>query len=511
MRLRFEVYSAGKRLTEFNPVGAYAVSNDSTPASGDVYFRDGYLCLNRADELAAGVCLLWPVGDAGEFLLETTRLKGRDTPYNLNVELARARLMRLFQKEEDWNLLDFPKAEELNRKLRAAHEGFAAVLGILHKPAEAAAKADEVLRHALTLGEELSAFHADLLLARRKNGGAFVKHAVGVALESTAGGGTEAQRELAIGHFDYAIVPAVWREIEPQQGKAKFDQPRAAIDQLINKRVPAVVGPIIDFSPQAAPDWLSLFENDYDALRDLVFDHVTQVVQQLGRGVAVWSAVAGLHVPGAINLTFEQSIDMTRLVVQQIKSLLPQSRALVTIRQPFGEYLARQRPAVPPMLYAEMVAQSGVAFDAFGLELTMGVPTPGSYCRDLFQLSCMLDRFAPFGRPVFVTALNVPSKAHPDASAQGGGKLNPSAAGKWRRPWDPELQKQWAADVFNLLLSKPFVESVAWGGIGDLASATPGGGLVDEKMAPRPVLAMLDDLRNKVKGWAAKRPGGPAV
>ena len=42
----------------------------------------------------------------------------------------------------------------------------------------------------------------------------------------------------------------------------------------------------------------------------------------------------------------------------------------------------------------------GIAFDAFGLELEMGIPSPGTYTRDLFQISCMLDRFSTLNRPV---------------------------------------------------------------------------------------------------------------
>ena len=46
--------------------------------------------------------------------------------------------------------------------------------------------------------------------------------------------------------------------------------------------------------------------------------------------------------------------------------------------------------SVPPFFYAEMVAQAGISFEAFGLELEMGVPQPGMFTRDLFQLSSLL-------------------------------------------------------------------------------------------------------------------------
>src|SRR4051812_47637155 len=104
MAVRFEIYREGKRLTQFTPLAACALGQEGTPIGGDVVFRDGVLSVNRVDGQALGVALLWDVGGPGSFVLETARLKHREKPYVLNVELARGRLMRILQKKEDWNL-----------------------------------------------------------------------------------------------------------------------------------------------------------------------------------------------------------------------------------------------------------------------------------------------------------------------------------------------------------------------------------------------------------------------
>ncbi|HWP41152.1 MAG TPA: hypothetical protein VNL70_09520, partial [Tepidisphaeraceae bacterium] len=106
MPTKFEIYSQGKRVMEFTPVAAMAIGPESVPIPGEVVFRDGYLLLTRNEEHAAGVGLLWDLGELGTYHLETTRLLARDKPYNLNVELARCRLMKIVQKQEDWNLFD---------------------------------------------------------------------------------------------------------------------------------------------------------------------------------------------------------------------------------------------------------------------------------------------------------------------------------------------------------------------------------------------------------------------
>ena len=63
--------------------------------------------------------------------METTRLQPRERPYNLNVELARCRLMKIVQKQEDWNLFDFPRAERFAEQFKAAQTLLGQALGKL--------------------------------------------------------------------------------------------------------------------------------------------------------------------------------------------------------------------------------------------------------------------------------------------------------------------------------------------------------------------------------------------
>src|SRR5690606_37864727 len=131
--------------------------------------------------------------------------------------------------------------------------------------------------------------------------------------------------------------------------------------------------------------------------------------------VRVWNVVAGLHISANFGLTFEQMIELTRLMVGQVKAINRQARTLVTVRLPYGEYLAtgsQHGTGVAPMLYAEMVAQSGGECEGLGMGIKTGIPAPGMYCRDLFQISAMLDRFALLGKPVFVTAVACPDRNH---------------------------------------------------------------------------------------------------
>ncbi|HUC86535.1 MAG TPA: hypothetical protein VL970_15170, partial [Candidatus Acidoferrales bacterium] len=106
MPISFEIYRDGSRLTQFTPVGPMGVAPESVAVPADISFRDGLLVLSKTDDQPMGISLLWDANTVGAYHMETTRLQPRQRPYNLNVELARFRLMKIVQKQEDWNLFD---------------------------------------------------------------------------------------------------------------------------------------------------------------------------------------------------------------------------------------------------------------------------------------------------------------------------------------------------------------------------------------------------------------------
>ncbi len=371
MAIKFEIYRDGNRLTNFTPAGAVCVGPESVPIAGTVRFESSLLICEVAEEQAIGVALLWDLGQIGSYQVETTRLPAREKPYNLNVELARFRLMRIVQKQEDWNLFDFPRAERFTQVLREAQAVFADALGKLDKPAEAAALADQAHALALDLSEQLAWFHSDLLLNRRRTAGAFVRHVCGCRAIPAVG--NQKYKDTISDHFDYVVLPTNWRQIQPQEQVFNTGEVDEWVEYLARKRVPIIAGPLVNLHELALPDWLFIWEHDFETLRELCYEYVQKIVQRYRKAVGAWNVVSGLNSGAHFNLSFEQIIELTRMLVAQVKALLPNAKTLVSINQPFGEYHAKGGVGVPPLFYAEMVAQAGVNFEAFGIEIEMGV------------------------------------------------------------------------------------------------------------------------------------------
>jgi hypothetical protein len=502
MPVSFEVYRDGKRVRDFQPVAPYAVGPESVPMPGEIVSRDGLLTLARMDEIPMGLSLLWDTS-VGAYHLETARVFPRERPYILNVELARLRLMKILQKQEDWSLFDFPRAEKFLSRFREIQQVFSESLCKLDEPPEAAKLADQALADAITLSEEMAMFHCELLVNRRRTANAFVKHIFGCRVD--VGVQNNRYREALASNFDYAVLPLKWKSIQPKEGTFDTEQIDAWAEALAKKRLPIIAGPLVNFTEEDLPEWMFIWENDFETVRELAYEHVQKLVQRYRKPVSLWNVVAGLSTNRAFTLSFEQMIEMTRLLVSQVKNILPGARTLVTISQPFGEYHAHNATSVAPLLYAEMVSQAGIAFDGFALELEMGVPESGRFVRDLFQLSSLLDRLSVLGRPVFITAMNVPGRWTTDSGDRSEGRLDPSLAGRWHRPWDPALQAEWMEAAYYLALSKPFVESVAWGNLADINQSLPGGGLLNDMYQPKPAFEKLLQMKEKVAQWQGKK------
>ncbi|HWB53380.1 MAG TPA: endo-1,4-beta-xylanase, partial [Tepidisphaeraceae bacterium] len=355
---------------------------------------------------------------------------------------------------------------------------------------------DEALELALQLSEEISLFHGELLLNRRKTAGQFGKLIFGCRVDSTVQ--SQKYKDMVPGQFDYACVPMPWRQIQPEETVFNNDPVDQWIEEMSRKRVPVIAGPLVRLDESDVPDWLFIWEHDYDTLRQMAYEYVQKLVARYRKGVAIWNVVAGLSANRIFPLSFEQLIELTRLLVVQVKNMLPQARTLVTVTQPFGEYHAEHTTTVPPFLYAEMVSQAGIHFEGFGLELEIGVPTPGSFTRDLFQFSCMLDRFATLGKSVFITSISAPGRNTADAGDISEGKFDPAAAGRWHKPWDPEVQADWLEQIYKVILSKPYVENIAWADLADLNQTVPAGGLLDDMFRPKPAMTRLSDMRNRL-------------
>jgi hypothetical protein len=503
--LRFLVYKDGVAPAELDLSTAYLVGSDSVPIRGEFSYLEGEIFCRKRAAGPAALNILWETKNFGSVMLETTRLPERDEPYILNLELARGRVMRLMQKREEWGLFDIVEAQVVNDKAVEVRDLLLEAITHQEDGAKASEFADRCLQMAMPLSEQAALTHADLLLQRRIATKNFPRGAFGVRVEPAMA--TEAYRRLLLPTVDFVRMPMWWKTIEPQEQQYAWGVIDEWMDFLRRARVPVVAGPLVHFNNVAIPDWLYIWEHDYETVRDLLYEHVDRVAARYGPQVLLWNVLSGLHVNAQFSFTFDQLMDLTRMTVGLIKKSNPNARTMIELTQPWGEYYANNQRSIPPLLYAEMIVQSAIQFDVFGVQLRFGIPRDGCWQRDLFQISSLLDRFAPLGKPLMISALQVPSAA-PETSGN-------TAAGVWRKPWSEVLQAKWLEAVTDIALSKPYVEAICWNDLSDPRSPVPShavayGGLANVDMSPKQAAKTWGSLRRAVMGFRNQAGGGKA-
>jgi len=507
--LRFQVFKDGVAPADIDLSTAYLVGSDSVPIRGEFSYLEGEIFCRKRAAGPAALNIMWDTKNFGSVMLETTRLPERDEPYNLNLELARGRVMRLMQKREEWGLFDIAEAQTVNEKSVEARDLLLEAITHQEDGAAASGFADRCLQMVMPLSEQAALTHADLLLQRRIATKNFPRGAFGVRVEPALA--TENYRRMLLPTVDFVRLPMWWKTIEPQEQQYSWAAIDEWMDFLRRARVPVVAGPLVHFNNVAIPDWLYIWEHDYETVRDLLYEHVDRVAARYGPQVILWNVLSGLHVNAQFSFTFDQLMDLTRMTVGLVKKTNPAARTMIELTQPWGEYYANNQRSIPPLLYAEMIVQSGIQFDVFGVQLRFGIPRDGCWQRDLFQISSLLDRFAGLGKPVMISSLQVPS-APPDPTGA-------TAAGVWRKPWSEPLQAKWLEAVTDIALSKPYVEAICWNDLSDpkppvASHAIPHGGLANADNSPKQAAKTWGSLRRAVMGFRQpppSKPGGPAV
>ncbi len=542
--LCFAVFHEGESEFDISARNAYLFGPDAIPVEATLSSRDGLIRGEKANDDAAGLALQYslqpavrPDGETvelGSMMLRTCLLPSRPHIYLLSLELARHRIMLFLNKLEDWGLFDLPADHPIMVQFEQARAKFTKAV-VTHRSGETdsrtrlSASADTLAKEALSLavdaGEQLAAVDSERQLPRRVSGEFYqvavdrVREHMGldapppgvsIKIPDTLGVRVpdkplvgcavntarfdDASKNAILKSCDFMSIPMRWVDMEPTEGRYSFGNTDRWIEWAVRTaKLPIVGGPLLDFRPSSVPEWLYIWEHDYDTLRELVYDHVRHIVTRYRRTIGRWTIVSGLHVNRNFTLKLEQIMDLTRMGVLMIRKLHPSAKVQIEICQPWGEYHAEHRKSIPPQLYTEMISQAGIAVDAIALRVHFGHVESGSPMRDLMAFSDMLDRYASMDKPLTVSALSVPSRC------VGTGPEEQEYGGYWHAPWTAEGQAEWMKRAMTIAASKPYVQSVCWHELSDSSKTSLGEGLLTGESQPRPGLEALVSMREALR------------
>ena len=469
---------------------AYITGLDRTPERLTVEMRPGLMVCHRESPESGRLSVPWRVEGFGSPVLATATLAERAEPYDLAVELARGELNDLRNQAADWVQMGLKAPPELEPLLEEARRTFARAATARDEPAEAVARAQKSLVATLKAGRVLAVAYTRQVLARRLEGGTRLPTSVGCGLNgSPKGASWSGPLPEAI---NSARVHCNWALLEPAEGQFRWEEPDEQLAWARKRKLATSAGPLLEFRRGALPDWLWLWEGDFESISGMVADLVRQTVGRYKGKVSCWHVVGRPASGEILGLDEDEQIRLTVQALQAARQADPHAQLVVDLDRPWAEWMGSSPFRLGPLHLADSLARAELGLSGVGLEIAPGYTSHGSHMRDLFDFSRLLDLFALLNLPLHVS-LVAPSSAAEDPNADKDFRVD---LPQWPAPPDEATQRDWISEWFALAVAKPFVRNVTWLQAGDAQPHLyPHGGLFRADGSPKPSFGWLKSFR----------------
>jgi hypothetical protein len=464
---------------------------DNMPWPTVAQHEPGLLILRRSVSESGYLAAPWDVDGFGRLMGSSATLMERAAPYHLQVELARGKINQVRCQIADWRAGGLRVQSELDQLVRMASLTFGAAF-LQPGAGQVETQAQQALVQGYQAAEQLVQAYVEQVLQIRHqrqpslDTGLGCRLGVNVLQGATATALTEA--------FNLVGLPFAWKDVEPSQGQYNWEPQDNLVSWASDHELLVLAGPLIDFSASRLPDWLWSWEGDLSNLAIFMGRYVEAVVKRYRGRIRRWQLTRASNWADILGLSEDELLWLTVRLAEAAKQIDPGLELSVGITQPWGEYMARQERAHSPFLFADTLVRSGLNLAALDLELVMGVSPRGSYCRDLLEMSRLLDLYSLLGTSIQVT-LGYPSAKGPDPAADPTLHVG---GGHWRDGFNPTAQADWAAAFTMLAVSKPSVQSVQWVHAADNEPHQfPHCGLLDATGASKPALQRIAEVRQK--------------
>ena len=464
---------------------------DNMPWPTDLRLTATQLTVTRGVDESGYLIAPWPIPGAGCVMGATATLMERPHPYRLLVELARGKVNQLRCQASDWQMGGLQIPAEQQHEIRQTATAFGHAI-TQATPDESDKQAQRALEIAYRAADRLVHTYAEQVFHIRRQ-----RHP---RLESTLAcrlGPTPPDAEataLLKRTFNAVHLPLSWNVVEAEEATYNWQPHDALLQWAESNGLPAVAGPLVDFSSPLLPAWLWLWERDLPNMAGFMCKFVEAAVRRYRHRIRRWQLTAASNSAAVLSLTEDELLGLTYRLAEAARQIDPTLEIVVGVAQPWGEYMAAAERTHSPFVFADTLIRSGMNLAALDVEVVMGPKPRGSYCRDLLETSRILDLYALLGVPLRVT-LGYPSAAGADLDADPEMRV---AAGRWRDGYSPHTQAAWAAAFAPVVLCKPYVQGAQWVHVSDAAPHQfPHCGLVDAEGHAKPAIHQLREVREK--------------
>jgi GH35 family endo-1,4-beta-xylanase len=463
---------------------------DNMPSPTEMRQNGNLLVMSRPLDESGYLVAPWAVDVMGVLASTSATLMERPTPYNLLIELARGKLNQLRSQASDWKVGGLVLPPLLESLIQEASRTFGQA--ITRAPsAESTRLAQAALTLSYQAANQLVQVYTEQVFTIRHQRHPRLDTSFACRLER--GDSSAAHADFARA-FNSVCLPLSWNTIEAEEASYHWGPWDALLTAALAQGLSVTAGPLIDFSSARLPDWLWLWERDLTSLATFMCKFVEAAVRRYRDRIRRWQLTAASNSARVLSLTEEELLGLTYRLGETARQIDPTLELVIGVAQPWGEYMTEENRTHSPFVFADTLIRSGLNVSALDIEIIMGLTPRGSYCRDLLEVSRILDLYALLGVPLRVT-LGYPSSEGSDDDADPEIRV---AGGCWRSGFTPEVQADWATWFPALALCKPYVQGVQWCHWSDAAPHQfPHCGLLDPQGQPKPALTSLRTLREK--------------
>ncbi len=439
--------------------GAYMIGSDGAPWETRVEWTGNRLIVSRDTRESGYLVVPWPLSDFGAMALSTATLLPREAPYHLALELARGTLSRLLQVTDGQT----GSNGSLKVPLDAAKQHFIRASLSQHDPRVCAAEAQN------SLGWSIECIRKFVrhVTAMRSGQASFSSRLFGFQVSGPAE--LTALRSLRRAPGNAILFGCPWRETESSPGEWDWSNWKAGLKATHAARRRVLAGPLVSLERSELPDWLYLWDDDFDTLQSYVEQYIRQLVIMARGQVHVWYVTSGTNVDRALRLGEEHRLRLTLAALESLRSEDRQTPSLVGIQQPWGEYLGRSTLDLSPPQFADILLRADLGVSGFVLELDLADDVQHSLTRDLLEFQRLLDQWSSFGVPL-VLRINLPTEPNEKEPAR----------------------LEYLRDLLALAAPKPAIQGVIWGQLQDRPQKTAG--VLTASGQPKGVLQVLTQM-----------------
>lgn len=485
--MKFEIHQDKKQDKPFRLKNAYMFGTDDVVLrKAKITCKDNVITCSKPSNETAGLSLLWKVDGYGEVEMATTCLPEKGNRYNLNLELARAKLMQIITKQQEWSLFD--ESNEIEKLLKQAKQLFIEAVNNTGEPVKSAQFADKAIYKAMLLAEKLADTNSDKAFDKKSKNHLFTRGCLGCKVTPSMLK-QKPYAKCVLDLFGFVTVPVNWRQIEKKRGEFDFTQLDFCIKAFSNKKIGVGAGPLLRFTPSYIPEWLIKEKPNFQQILEYAYEFITEITKRYSRMVRFWKILGGINCYNCFGFNFEQIIEISRASAMAVKNNTERAIKVIEIANPWGEYYALKSASIPPTAYIDMLVQSGIDFDAFGLDLRFGGRGGCLTIRDMMSISAMLDSFSVIGKPVHITEFS--------AESLDSKENNSENFGWWHKKWDPEIQAKWIKQFYKIALSKPYIDTVTYSSIADTPQNADSG-LLDKNLKPKQAYKSIKDIKKVI-------------